>query len=159
MNVLLEVVLFFYKIFRRLSRCLVRMRGEATHVYLVTPNGEQVPLTDANYTAYAAFCLLVKFYTLQGVRYRFVEAPDMARSYTDLVPAKEKIMGLSVTVGRATYPLDADEFNVEGSTLFTPTFNAWMCRNLLSVPVEEVEATVIDADVNVSCTKNPLYLK
>jgi hypothetical protein len=63
-------------------------------------------------------------------------------------------------VAGKTYPLDADEFNVGSSTLFTPAFNRWLCRNYLGIAAtEEVEATVIDADVNVTCSKSPLYLK
>lgn len=153
-NVFLYVALFFYKWFRWAAAWLKAARGRSTQVFLVEADGEQVPLRGLAHLADGA--LLVKFYSGGEVRYRFAERTG--RQVTVFSEPKRKMLGLSVTVGEKTYPLDANEFNVGASTLFTPHFNRWLCRNYLRVPDAEVTATVIDADVNILCSKEPLYL-
>ena len=155
-NVFVYVLLFFYKCGRRLAELL--RRPDSVRVFMVLADGAQVPMNPS----VRPHALVVKHVTNGGARYRFVEQPKPTHGYASdaLVVPKNKMLGLAVDVGERTYPLNVDEFNVGASTLFTPLFNRWLCRNYLGIAVsEEVEATVIDADVNVTCSKEPLYLK
>ena len=138
-----------------MQKCLRAMKTDSVQLFLVLPTGEEKPLVETC----SGCSLLVKFYTQAGVRYRFVENPVLP--YTpEFSPPQKSLLGLSVVVAGKTYEINADEFNTGANTLFTPAFNRWLCRNYLGIPAaDEVEATIIDADVNITCSKNPLYLK
>jgi hypothetical protein len=154
-NWVLQLLLYIYKGLRQFRKCLRNMRTESVQLFLVLPTGEERPVEDTC----TGCSLLAKFHTNAGVRYRFVERPTLPYVPVFVAPEK-KLLGLSVVVAGKSYSIEADEFNVGSNTLFTPAFNRWLCRNYLGIAVsEEVEATVIDADVNVTCSKGPLYLK
>jgi len=154
-NVFLYVLLFFYKWGRRFAVYI--RRKDFSEVYMVLENGSQAQMNPA----VRPRALVVKYVVNGGNRYRFVEQPKPAHAYASdaLVEPRNKMLGMTVDVGECTFPLNVDEFNVGGSTLFTPLFNRWLCRNLLYVPPQDVlQATIVDCDVNVVVTKKPVHI-
>ena len=154
-NVFLYVLLFFYKCGRRLAELL--RKPDSVRVFMVLADGAQAPMNPSVRPP----ALVVKHVTNGGARYRFVERPKPTHGYASdaLVVPKNKMLGLTVDVGERTYPLNVDEFNVGASTLFTPLFNRWLCRNYLYVPPrDDLRATIVDSDVNVVVTKKPVRI-
>jgi hypothetical protein len=154
-NVFLYVLLFFYKWGRRVA--VLMRRKDFSEVCMVLENGTEMPMNPSA----RPHALVVKYRVNGGYRYRFVEQPKPAYGYASdaLVVPSKKMLGMTVEVGECTFPLNVDEFNVGGSTMLTPLFNRWLCRNHLDVPPQDVlQATIVDSDVNVVVTKKPVYI-
>jgi len=154
-DVFLYVLLFLYKCGRRLARFF--QAEDSVRVYMVLADGTQAPMT----ASARPHALVVKRVTNGGARYRFVEQPKPAHGYASdaLVAPKNKMLGMTVAVGEQTFTINVEEFNVAGSTLFTPLFNRWLCQNYLCVPPrDDLSATIVDSDVNVVVTKKPVRI-
>ena len=140
---------------RRLAVLL--RRRDVSRVYMVLENGAQAPMN----TGVRPRAVVVKYVVNGGTRYRFVEQPTPSHGYASdaLVVPRNKMLGMTVEIDGCTFPLNVDEFNVGDSTLFTPMFNRWLCRNYLYVPPRDVlQATIVDCDVNVVVTKKPVRI-
>lgn len=154
-DVFLYILLFFYKCGRRFS--VFMRRADFSQVYMILENGEQLPMNPL----VRPRALVIEYVVNGGTHYRFVDQPKPAYAYAadPFVVPKKKMLGMTVDVDDRTFPLNVDEFNVGNSTLFTPMFNRWLCRNHLYVPPQDVvQATIVDSDVNVVVTKKPVRI-
>jgi hypothetical protein len=166
-----EIAFFFYKLYRLLSSLNWACFGNVTSYYLVNDQGRQLNLSVVNYATVRPAALLVIYYTREGVKYLFLdnirkgpsteqEIESIKSAYRNYKPPATKFIGMTVTLGDHSYDLNAEEFMVAGSTLFTPTFNQWLCRHYLNIqPTRKLVATLIDSDVNFQDTEAPLNLE
>ncbi len=166
-----EIAFFFYKLYRILCSLNWACFGNVTSYYLVNDQGKQLNLSVVNYATVKPAALLVIYYTREGVKYLFLdnyrkgpsteeEIRDIKRAYQNYKPPDTKFIGINVTIGEDNFDLNAEEFMVAGSTLFTPTFNQWLCRHYLNIqPSRKLVATLIDVDINFQTTEAPLSLE
>jgi hypothetical protein len=171
MNLLEEIAFFFYRLYRFLCSLNWAYFRNVTSFYLVNDEGRQLKLNLVNYATVHPAALLVIYYTTEGVKYRFLdhyrkgpcteeELEGIRRTYQNYEPPTTPFIGMTVTINDAHFNLNPEEFMVAGSTLFTATFNQWLCKHYLNVkPARKLVATLIDSDINFTQTDKPLALE
>ena len=173
--ILEELAFFLYRLLRWVNwGCLVVLRAfrrNVTQYFLITADGTQLPLTAYNYAVLQPSTLLVIYYTPTETKYRMV-APafsngtaseivaELRSAYTSYEAPSYSFLGLSVEINERTFSVPPQEFMVVGSTMFTPVFNMWLCKNYLHVtPTPQVTATFIDDLIRVVTVSSDVVLQ
>lgn len=171
MNLWEEIAFFFYRLYRFLCSLNWACLRNVTSYYLINDQGKQLQLNVVNYATVDPAALLVIYYTREGTKYLFLddyrkgpstesELQAIRRTYQNYKAPATKYIGMNVTMGDENFDLNAEEFMVAGSTLFTPIFNQWLCRHYLNAtPSRKLVATLIDSNIHFTQTESPLYLE
>ena len=171
-----EMAFFLYRLLRWLNWVtlvvLRTFRRNVTHYFLIAEDGTQLPLTAYNYAVLQPATLLVIYYSPSATKYRMVSpaldpnatagdvVADLRSAYSTYEEPRYSFLGLSVQLGDASFSIPPQEFMVVGSTLFTPIFNLWLCRNYLHVPpTSEIAATFIDDVVRMVAVSSDVVLQ
>ena len=162
------MVSWLYRLYGFMVWLAWKCRGETSCAYLVDVHGNQLPLTEYYLeTGDFPMTLLIIFYTKQGIRYRFVDIGNIdiaavEETLTSCIawsPPDYKIFGLMVRIKDHEYVMDPNEFSVLGNKWFTVSFNRWLCKNYLNVPVsDEIEAMIINSDMNMEVLTTPVLV-
>jgi len=173
--ILEEMAFFLYRLLRWLNwGCLIVLRAfrrNVTHYFLITADGTQLPLTAYNYAVLQPTTMLVIYYTPTETKYRMVTpavgngtasevVAELRSAYTTFEAPSYSFLGLNVEVSERTFTVPPQEFMVAGSTIFSPVFNLWLCKNYLHVPpTSQVTATFIDNLIRVVTVTSEVVLQ
>jgi hypothetical protein len=173
--ILEELAFFLYRFVRWLNwGCLVILRAfrrNVTCYFLIANDGTQLPLTAYNYAVLQPTTLLVIYYTPRETKYRIVTpavgngtaseiVEELKSAYTTYEAPSYMFLGLNVDVHERSYAVPPQEFMVAGSTLFSPVFNLWLCKNYLHVKATtQVTATFIDDLIRVVTVSSDVVLQ
>jgi hypothetical protein len=112
--------------------------------YMITQSGKQVPVfssyLDENEDPVEGFLTIYN----NNSKYKYKFTPNFVISTA--VSPTYKILNLMVTIQNFSTILDVDEYAIVSNTLFTPTFNKWLCRKY-NIPVAS-DAFVLLCDEN-----------
>lgn len=140
--VLMDLMVWAFLAWKTLNAWVARIRKyfepSRPAYYSVDSDGVQTPYDGQS-------CRLIVY---PGPQYRFI---DLGAEWADIEaePVSMGYAAMEATVAGRTYELNASEFMVRDSDLFTPTFNKWLCRNILRIAPAPVTYTVIDASMNL----------
>ncbi len=95
-----------------------------------------------------------KFLFLHNAKVSDLDA--FKEAHQTYVEAALPYMGIEVVANDFSYSIDPHDFMVEGSTLFTQTFNKWLCRYVLGIDVAPLTVTVVDNNVQVVTVDRPI---
>jgi hypothetical protein len=154
----MEVALFFYICIRQLMQWwayLLNFFQKPPQFYYVDDDGVQREFdTLKSSNVLVVYSRPRKFLFLPNAIVTDLDAfKEAHQTYSE---AALPYMGIEVVANDFSYSIDPHDFMVEGSTLFTPTFNKWMCRYVLGIDVTPLAVTVVDNDVQVVTIDRPI---
>jgi len=154
----MEVALFFYICLRQLFGWWARLLNffqKAPQFYYVDDDGVQRAFeTLKSSNVLVVYSRPRKFLFLPNAIVTDIAAfKEAHQTYSETALP---YMGIEVVANDFSYSIDPHDFMVEGSTLFTPTFNKWMCRYVLGIDVTPLTVTVVDNDVQVVTIDRPI---
>lgn len=131
-------------------------RCKDTSYYFIDKNGNQLPLTDAS----RCDDVLIVYYPRKYLFLTNVTAPTdlLMKAYKTCTAPLCPMIGIEVQTMDKSYSLKTHEFMVARSTLFTPTFNKWLCKYVLNIAVTPLTITVITSDVKIIKIEEPVHL-
>jgi len=160
-------VALLYRLYAFFVQVAWACRGETSSSFLVDSTGSQLKVTEWNdeMCAHPALLLTI-FYTRAGIRYRFTEltagesAFDTLKTVRGWAAPSSIIVGLKVDIKDHEFVLDPKEFWVVGNTLFSKTFNRWLCRHYLNIPVTDqgLEVMAIDETMSIVTIDAPVLI-
>jgi hypothetical protein len=140
----------------RLWAYMVSVARHETIFYYVDVHGNQLPFVEGNKRA----DVLVEYNAPR--RYLFltdvIVTPYFKEAYRSYEEPLCPFIGMQVRTDGKEYALDCRKFMVKRSTLFTPVFNKWLCKNVLRIKVTELRATIITSEVKVLEVTQPIIL-
>ena len=154
----MDVALFFYICIRQLIQwwaSFLNLFRKPPQFYYVDDEGVQREFdTLKSSNVLVVYSRPRKFLFLPNAIVTHLDAfKETHRTYSEAVLP---YMGIEVVANDFSYSIDPHEFMVEGSTLFTPTFNKWLCRYVLGIDVTTLTVTVVDNDVQVVTIDRPI---
>lgn len=153
----MDVALFFYICLRNIIRwwtCLLNFFQKAPQFYYVDDDGVQRDFTDGAGHVLVVYSRPRKFLFLPNAK--VTDIATFKETHQTYAEAVIPYMGIEVVANDFSYSIDPHEFMVEGSTLFTPTFNKWLCRYMLGIDITPLTVTVVDNDVQVVTIDRPI---
>jgi hypothetical protein len=118
-----SMIVWFYSLYQKIKQWYYSI--DDISYYMISKSGKQIPVFSSYSDKDDPIDGFLTIYNKNG-NYKYKFTPNFTKDNFEI--PTYKILNLMVTIETFATILDVNEYAIVSNTLFTPTFNNWLCR-------------------------------